>query len=447
VLATWLGDYLVLHNFPLSNDEFMPHFQAQIFMAGKIKALLPLELREFGRALGPIFAIFDPQTGTWIESYLPIYALLRTGFLVLGVESLTGPALGGMSLVLIAVVARRLWPRETLAPFLAVVFLASSTQFLVTSMTSYAYPAHLCFNLAWLYFFCRGDRLGYLVAPWIGFFALGLHNPFVHALFVTPFLLALVWQRNWRLTLYFGSVYAAGCIVWFLWWSRLVFLNRPDMNAFQFPGLYQVLIQPMNLSLLFAWQSLPLTILAMLAFFAWRNLTPLLKMLALGCLCTFGFYCFFPVDQVLGWGYRFFYGVMGNFVLLAVAGWLQLRESIGIRKAWGFFLMGTALALLVQFPLRCMQVESFIRPFARSSQYIQSLPYSYVVIDPSQVWFSQLLVCNDPFLRNHPKILFAHHLTQGQLAELSTLGPVHIIQPQELAHFGLHPIKPPHGSP
>ena len=106
VLATWLGDYLVLHNFPLSNDEFMPHFQAQIFMAGEIKALMPLELREFGRALGPIFAIFDPQTGTWIESYLPIYSVLRTGFLALGVESLTGPVLGGMSLVLIAAVAR-----------------------------------------------------------------------------------------------------------------------------------------------------------------------------------------------------------------------------------------------------------------------------------------------------------------------------------------------------
>ena len=208
VLVAWLGDSLVLHGFPLSNDEFLPRFQAQIFLAGKIKALLPPELREFGKALTPIFAIFDPQEGTWISAYLPIYAALRTGFLALGVESLTGPALAGLSLVLIAAVARRLWPQEPLAPLVAVVLLASSTQFLITSMTSYAYPAHLCFNLAWLYFYCRGDRLGYLVTPWIGFFALGLHNPFVHALFVAPFLLALVWRRNWRLTLYFGAVYA-----------------------------------------------------------------------------------------------------------------------------------------------------------------------------------------------------------------------------------------------
>src|SRR5665648_203656 len=41
VLLAWLGDYLVLHCFPLSNDEYLPRFQAQIFAAGQVKALLP----------------------------------------------------------------------------------------------------------------------------------------------------------------------------------------------------------------------------------------------------------------------------------------------------------------------------------------------------------------------------------------------------------------------
>ena len=447
VLVAWLGDSLVLHGFPLSNDEFLPRFQAQIFGAGQIKTFLPLELREFGKALTPIFAAFDSSKGTWISSYLPIYAALRAGFLAVGVESLTGPALAGLSLVLIAAVARRLWPQESLAPFIAVVLLASSTQFLITSMTSYAYPAHLCFNLAWLYCYCRGDRLGYLVAPWIGFVALGLHQPFVHALFVTPFLLALVWQRPWWRTLYFGAVYLAGCTVWYLWWTRMVFFQGSDLNAFQFPGIYQVLIQPMNLSMLFAWQSLALTVLALVALVYWKKLASILKILALGCLLTCGFYFFFPMDQVLGWGYRFFYGVLGNLVLLAVAGWFYLKESLGLRKAWGFVVLSTILAVLVQFPLRCLQVESFIRPFARSDQYIQSLPYSFVLIDPTEVWFSQLLVRNDPFLRNHPKILFAPYVNEEQLAKLKTLGTVHAVKPEELAHFGLHPIKPRHATP
>jgi hypothetical protein len=431
----------------LSNDEYLPRFQAQIFMTGQVKALLPPQLREFGEALTPIFAAFDFQKGTWISTYLPIYSLLRTGFLALGVEPLTGPALGGLSLVLIAAVARRLWPQEVLAPFIAVILLASSTQFLITSMTSYAYPAHLCFNLAWLYFYCRGDRLGYLVTPWIGFLALGLHNPFVHALFVAPFLLALVWRRNWLLTLYFGAVYAAGCVVWYLWWTSLVSFKSSNLNAFQFPGCYQLLIQPMNLSMLFAWQSLALTVPVLLALVYWKRLAPFLKTLAWGCLLTCGFFFFFPEDQVLGWGYRFFYGVLGNLVLVAVAGWFFLKESLGLRKAWGLLVLGTALALLVQFPLRCLEVESFIRPFARSAQYIQSLPYSFAVIDPTKVWFSQLLVRNDPFLHNHPKILFAPYLTEDQMAKLKTLGTVHALPPEELACFGLHPIKPGPDSP
>jgi hypothetical protein len=441
-LVAWLANYLVLHDFPLSNDEFLPRFQAQIFAAGQIKAILPAELREFGKALTPIFAAFDAPKDTWISSYLPIYAALRTGFLALGVESLTGPALAGLSLVLMAALARRLWPHESLAPFIAVVLLASSTQFLITSMTSYAYPAHLCFNLAWLYCYCRGDRLGYLVTPWIGFLALGLHQPFVHALFVTPFLLALAWRRNWPLTLYFGAVYLAGCILWYLWWTRMVLFQSSNLSTFQFPGFYQGLIQPMNLAMLFAWQSIALTVPALVALVYWKRLTPVLKTLAWGCLLTCGFYFFFPEDQVLGWGYRFFYGVLGNMVLLAVAGWFHLKESLGLRKAWGFFLLGTALAVLVQFPLRCLQVESFVRPFSRSAKYLQSLPYSFVLIDPTQVWFSQLLVRNDPFLRNHPKILFAPYLNEAQLARLRALGPVHTVKPEELARFGLHPIKP-----
>ena len=106
---------------------------------------------------------------------------------------------------------------------------------------------------------------------------------------------------------------------------------------------------------------------------------------------------------------------------LAVAGWFYLEEnSLGLRKAWGFLLLSTALTILVQFALRCLQVESFIRPFARSAQYIQSLPYSFALIDPTEVWFSQLLVRNDPFLRNHPKILFAPYLNEDQLAKLKT---------------------------
>lgn len=279
--------------------------------------------------------------------------------------------------------------------------------------------------------------------PWIGFFALGLHNPFVHALFVTPFLISLLWEKRFKLIGYFGSVYAVAVIAWFFWWTQVSRLPDDFVKTFQLPGSYQVLIQPMNLALLFSWQSLVASVSAVMTMVYWRDLSPLFRTLAGGCLLTFIFYFFYPLDQVLGWGYRFFYGVLGNFVLLATAGWYRLRDIFGLKKAWGFLLLGTGLALLVQFPIRCLQVETFVRPFSRSVRYIQSLPQPFLVIDPYEVWYAQLLVRNDPFLRNHPKRLFADRLSEEQKARLEALGDVHYIEPEELARYGMHPISPP----
>ena len=75
-------------------------------------------------------------------------------------------------------------------------FLVTSSQFVFTSMTAYAMPAHLAINLLWLYAFLRGDRAGWFAAPLIGVVALGLHNPFPHALFVTPFLVSILLRLN-----------------------------------------------------------------------------------------------------------------------------------------------------------------------------------------------------------------------------------------------------------
>lgn len=444
VLVAWAGNYLVLHDFPLSNDEFLPRFQARIFCAGKLFAELPTALRAFTKAFTPIFATYDPAHGTWTSSYLPVHAALQALFLALGQESLTSPVLAGLSLVSIAVVARRLWPREPLAPWLAILLLATSSQFLITSMTSYAYPAHLCFNLVWLSFYCRNDRLGMCVTPWIGFLALGLHNPVVHALFVVPFLWSMARRKPWGVTLYFGSVYAAGCLTWYLWWTKLVVLSNTELHPFLFRPLYQCLIQPINLSMFVSWQSIALLLLTIISLLHWKSLTPMLKLLATGVLMTFLFYMLYPMDQVLGWGYRFLYGVLGNLALVAVAGWFRLRDALGFPKAWSFIVASTVVAICVQFPLRCWQVEGFIAPFAKASQALEVQPQDVLILDASTVWFSQLLVRNDPFLKNGPKRAFSQFLSKDDLEKLRALGSVHHVTPEELARFGLHAFDKQH---
>ena len=448
LVFAWLGDYWVLHGFPASNDEFAPRFQAQIFLAGKVKVVLDSMWRDFAEALTPGFIIFDPQEFTWTSAYLPVYAAIRTIFLGLGCASLTGPFLAALSLLLIYRVAQKIWPQDRFAPILAVVLLGSSSQFLITSMTSFAYPAHLCLNLAWLACYLRGDKLGVAVTPWIGFFALGLHNPFPHALFVTPWLLGVVRKRNWKVTLYFALVYLAGCIVWYQWmrFTRPSMVRGEDLQIFQLPGFYQLLIQPMNLSLLFAWQSLAACILFMVAIRHRAILSPWCKELLWGCILTFGFFFFFPWDQFIGWGYRFFYGVLGNLVLVAVAGWSLMRQALGEKKALGFLVLTTLLAVCLQLPSRCYQVESFVRPLAVSAKFIQSLPEPLVIIDTNKNYLSASLVRNDPFLHNTPKIFRAYGLDDEHINNLQKLGQVRILKPEALAARGL-PLIPPRREP
>ncbi len=444
LLTTWLGSTFILHNFPLSNDEFITRLQARIFATASVFALVEPPWKEFANALTAINLLFDPVQSTWTSGTLPVHAALHTSFLVLGLESITGPLFGALSIILLAFLSRKVWPREAFAPFVAVALLASSPQFLINSMTTYAMPAHLAFNLAWLHFYLRNDRLGNTLTPWVGFLAMGLHNPFVHALFVAPFLFTLCRQQKWARIIYFAFVYSGGAIVWLLWWKA----TRPTMGAaeylriFGLPGLYQILIQPMNLSLFFSWQSLSMLIMAILTLTQWSSLTPFFRNLAFGCFLTFGFYVFFPVDQFLGWGYRFTYGVLGNFVLLATAGWFHLRGFFGFKKAWGFLTLGIFFSLAVQFPLRCMQAESFVRPFFKSTQYIQSLPQNFVIIDPRKIWLGEILVRNDPFLQNNPKVFFRQLLTEEQEVKLHKLGEVRSLTSEELVGYGLFQISP-----
>src|SRR6185503_10974472 len=193
----------------------------------------------------------------------------RAIFLILGIRSLTNAALAGLSILALAGITKKLWPREESFPLIACLLLATSAQFLLMSMTAFAMPAHLCMNLVWLWFYTRNDRWSCLATPWIGALAMGLHNPVVHGLFVLPFLIRIVRAKQWPRTLYFGCVYTLGCSAWLTW---MLYVSNGVLSAggeptlssvFVLPGLAQVLIQIMNLSLMVSWQSYALVFLVL----------------------------------------------------------------------------------------------------------------------------------------------------------------------------------------
>ena len=448
-VVTLAGRFFVFHNFPLCMDEYLAVFQAEIFTRGHIHAVILEPWREFAKPLSPLFTRYNPDQQTWISAYLPVYSALLAGLSSLKLEGLANPLFGAISALAAAGVARNVWPASKPHQVISVVMLVTSSQFLLNSMTYYSLPAHLCLNLIWLWLYTREDRLGVLLAPWVGLLAIGLHQPIVHALFVLPFLVRLARTRRSPTTLYFVMVYSLACFVWWYWmtfirtgidpeWTQQLALS----SFFSLPGFLQGINQIMYLSMLVSWQSLAMTVLLLLAIKNWTSLTPLLKDLAISCVLTFGFYIFFRVDQGHGWGYRYCYAVLGNAALLAAAGWKHLQASLSSTKASNFVLFSSAFALCVQFPIRCLQVESFVRPFARSMNFLSSIEKPFVVLDDRDVWYSWDLVRNDPFLRNGPKILFADRLTAEQSNRLARLGDVYKVRPEELTRFGMHRTTP-----
>ena len=96
-----------------------------------------------------------PSPDGWASAYLPVNAALHAVFSMAGDAWLTGPVLALLSLIMLHAVGRRTFPNRPDATFVAVILLATSSQFLFTAMTPYAMTAHLALNLAWLWLFLR----------------------------------------------------------------------------------------------------------------------------------------------------------------------------------------------------------------------------------------------------------------------------------------------------
>jgi hypothetical protein len=321
--------------------------------------------------------------------------------------------------------------------------MATSSQFLLMSMTAFSMPAHLCLNLVWLWLYTRDKSWCWLTAPWIGVLAMGLHNPAVHGLFVLPFLIRIAFAKQLRKTLYFASVYALGCAVWIGW---MVFVSNgvvsgggePAMSSlFGWPALTQIVIQMMNLSLMVSWQSYALVLLVLVAVTTRKKRTPVEQDLIWSCLVTFFFYIFFRNAQTNGWGYRYIYSVLGNFVLLSLFGWQEIKTLVGAGKSLIALVGSLAIAVLVQLPLRCIQAERFVRPYYVSFQYMKSLPVSFVLLDATTVWSAVDLTRNDPFLRTTPKVVFSKRTTPKHLDMLKGHGDVQEVGGETLMRFGL----------
>ena len=456
LILVGIGTYLIHHAHDVAIDESLPGLQARIFLSGQLLASAPEEWSAMSRALFPFIFFHDVENGVWGSVYRPVHAAIRAAFSLVSLDTLTNAILTALSVVLIVGVARRLWPDRRDAAILAAVLLATGPQFLFTGMTGFAWPAHLCLNLLWLWLYLRDDRLGHGLAALVGFAAVGLHQINVHPLFVLPFMLSLVWSRRWWLSLFYASTYSAAVLIWSMWHDIAVLLSAGPAVAGGSPGqgqeyvrhtlsligLEKLVLQPLmafNLLRLLAWQNIMILPLIYVAMRRWSSAPQAVRLLAWGCILMMIPYVLMMPNQYYAWGYRYAHGLLGSFALIAAHGWVMLSETgrpvvVIVRRAIIGF---TILVLAVGVPLRAVQMESFTRPFAEANRHIHALQTDVVLVDVGKVWFPSTVIRNDPFLADRPLVLSFLYLTPDQLRQVCRDYSVTVIDDEELARLGV----------
>jgi hypothetical protein len=354
-------------------------------------------------------------------------------------EGLVNPLLSAASIVAVWGVGRQLWPERPSLALIAAALMGTSPQLIVMSMTAYAMPAHLAFNLVWLWLFLRGGRLGHAGAIVTGFLATGIHQMIFHPLFVAPFVLQLWLRRRWGLAALYTLAYAAICLFWVEYWplaSAVSGIQPGDNDStggdylmdrigdvldnlyWRDAGVFAECI------LRFAtWQNLLLAPLALIGAISTLRTKGYLRALVLGVFLTLVAVAVATPTQTHGWGYRYLHGLLGSIALVAAWGWARLTDPLDARRqaaAAGGLAIACALSLVVLAPIRAWQAWDYVRPFAAANAAVQGGGADVVLIDHnSSILFDMgTLTRNDPFLVHRPKVMALIALTDTGVRQL-----------------------------
>jgi hypothetical protein len=453
-----LGVSLVFQGYTLSLDEFLANFDARIFAQGRLMAPIDPAWQPFTGALQPMYLLPTPDNDVWASAYLPVNAAMRGLASLVHLRWLVNPALSAFSIVAVYAVGRRLWPEDRTPAVVAAVLLATSAQLMVMSMTAYAMPGHLAFNLAWLWLYLRGGKLGHGGALIVGFLATGLHQLLFHPMFAAPFILQLWLDRRWRLAGLYTLAYAAIGVFWIEFWSlemRLLGEAAEDAKTLGGGWLVERTLDVLHgvrfdnlgamgesLTRFVAWQN-PLTApLALVGVAAAVRAKGHLRALVLGVGLTFVAMLILEPSQTHGWGYRYFHGLLGSFALVAGWTWTRLAGALSPDRkaaAEGGLTLVCLVSMLAVTPFRAWQAHDYVRPYAAANAAIQGARAKVVIVDhEGAIGFDPgTVVRNDPFLTQGPKVLELSYMDAATVKAACQLGPVQVFTGQDAARLGV----------
>lgn len=458
LVCTLVGTQAVFHGYHLTPDENLAEFDATILRAGLPMAPVAAEWQRFATALTPRFVLHVPDGSYWISLYLPVNALFRALVGRIADPAWTSPLLAALAIITMFGVARRAWPDRTDVALVCTLLLATSSQVLVTAMTSYAMTAHLALNLVWLWLFLRNDKIGHAGAIGVGFFASGLHQLIFHPLFALPFILGLLEQRRRRLFLVYAVGYGVICLFWMAYWQLILDLKGLPSPYPTGTGIAFFAWRVLMTIATFDWTSAGLMLLNVLRLVAWQNPIllplaligyreasreqPIARYLAKGIVYALFAMFIIIANQGPGWGYRYLHGLVGNLVLLAGYGWIALarrattEEMSSVRT---IFAAATAAAGLVLLPAHAKEAHDFVRPYVNAYTAISHAPTELVLVDKGGLLQAEDLIRNDPFLRNKPKVMDLSDLSEDDLKYLCAHYSIAVFDRQQGLAFGILP--------
>ncbi len=374
VAALALAAIVVYHAYPLAMDEYAAVFQAKVFASGHIVGHLPPYLVNWLVAPGfnGVFLFASPVTGRVVEGYWPGFALLLAPFERIGAPWLCNPVLAGIGLYFIHRITLEI-TRDRVAAGLAVLFAVASGAYVANAISLYSMQAHLTANLAFAWLLLSPSRGRAFAAGLVGSLALILHNPFPHALFAFPWLMAFLADRERRrflpsLILGYLPISLVGGVGWYLLRGGIgADLHRATGGlaaAFRLPDALMWNARAAGLAKMWIWAVPCLLLFALLGFWRWRR-DRHVRLLAWSAMLTFCGYLFVTFDQGHGWGNRYFHSAWGVLPILAAGAFVG--ESTERERLFAFAGAVTILGLLCSFRISYTKSTASFRATSRRS--------------------------------------------------------------------------------
>lgn len=416
---------LIYQGKPLSTDEYLLWFQAHTFAEGKVYATYPREWLHHLLISRDLF-LTDWGKGTILSPYWPGFSLLLAPFAALGIPWMCNPALVGLSVFLLAAIARELFEESETRGIVLLLALASAC-FLLNGVTFYAMPAHLLCNALFTWLVMRPSTGKLFLAGVVGSIALVLHNPLPHILYAIPWLLWLLLQRpfGWKRPVALLTGYLPLSLILGVGWAILRLnsscplpcggalpeapvninstagLSTFATSAFVLPNLDILEWRTAGTVKLILSSAPALILLACIAPVA-RDVR--LRYLAASALLTFSGYFFIPFDQGFGWGNRYFHSAWLTLPLLAAATLQEWRRASPASPNYNKVIRAALLCLITLVPAKAL-----IMYFHTKEHWSHLPPHtgssSEIIFKNTYGNWGLFLVQNPPDLSGAPTIL------------------------------------------